>query len=104
MSTPSESSINRMEYQMRKRVRIAVAAAAMVGGLTISQGGIASAAHCVEGDSPGFSYYGNDHVAAEESHGGTPEGGNPGPHAGTSGASNCRATTGSPSDRAPGKG
>ncbi len=31
------------------------------------------------------------------------EGGNPGPHAGTSGASNCRATTGSPSERAPGQ-
>lgn len=63
----------------------------------------ALAAHCVEGDSPGFSYYGNDHVAQEEAHGGSPEGGNPGPHAGTSGASNCRETTGSPSERAPGQ-
>ncbi len=59
----------------------------------------ASAAHCVQGDSPGFSYFGIDHVK-ESAH---PEGGNPGPHAGTSGASNCRETTGSPSSRAPGQ-
>ncbi|MBA2282570.1 MAG: hypothetical protein H0W25_15270 [Acidimicrobiia bacterium] len=92
---------------MRKGIRYAVAAAAMVGGLTLGQAGSASAAHCIapagEEPSPGFSYFGNDHVAEDEAHGGSPEGGNPGPHAGTSGASNCRATTGSPSDRAPGK-
>ncbi len=64
----------------------------------------ASAAHCVapadEPSSPGFSYFGTDHVqgAAHDR-----EGGNPGPHMGTSGASNCRETTGSPSDRAPGR-
>ena len=63
----------------------------------------ATAAHCVEGDSPGFSYFGSEHVADQEAHGGSPEGGNPGPHAGTSGASNCRETTGSPSERAPGQ-
>jgi hypothetical protein len=61
----------------------------------------ASAAHCQnpEKTSPGFSYFGNDHVQ-EADHA---EGGNPGPHAGTPGASNCRATTGSPSQRAPGQ-
>ncbi len=65
--------------------------------------GTASAAHCVapagEPSSPGFSYFGRDHVQ-ESTHA---EGGNPGPHAGTSGASICRDTTGSPSDRAPGR-
>ena len=63
----------------------------------------ASAAHCVapagEPSSPGFSYFGSDHVQ-ESTHA---EGGNPGPHAGTSGASSCRDTTGSPSSRAPGR-
>jgi len=63
----------------------------------------ASAAHCVapagEESMPGFSYFGRDHVK-ESTHA---EGGNPGPHAGTSGASNCRETTGSPSERAPGR-
>jgi len=63
----------------------------------------ASAAHCVapagEPSSPGFSYFGRDHVQ-KRLHA---EGGNPGPHMGTSGASNCRDTTGSPSERAPGR-
>ncbi len=92
---------------MNKRIRLVVAAAAVVGGFTVSQAGAVSAAHCVapagEPSSPGFSYFGNDHVAEEDAHGGTPEGGNPGPHLGTSGASNCLATTGSPSERAPGQ-
>lgn len=63
--------------------------------------GSASAAHCVspDGTSPGFSYFGTVHVANAEH----AEGGNPGPHAGTSGASNCNETTGSPADRAPGR-
>lgn len=77
---------------------ISVAALAAVGFAPAG----ASAAHCVSPDgssSPGFSYFGTDHVK-EADH---PEGGNPGPHAGTSGASNCRETTGSPSERAPGK-
>ena len=90
---------------MNKRIRLAVAATAAVAGFTFTQAGSASAKHCVAeaGDSPGFSYFGNDHVAGEEAHGGSPEGGNPGPHMGTSGASNCRETTGSPSVRAPGR-
>ena len=65
--------------------------------------GTVSAAHCLapatEPSAPGFSYFGRDHVQ-EATHA---EGGNPGPHAGTSGASNCFATTGSPSERAPGR-
>ena len=77
-------------------------AVAAVAAFAVAPTG-ASAAHCVEGDSPGFSYFGKDHVAQQEAHGGSPEGGNPGPHAGTSGASNCRETTGSPSERASGR-
>ncbi|MDP9394825.1 MAG: hypothetical protein M3Q27_11515 [Actinomycetota bacterium] len=84
-----------------KKIAYAVLAAAMAGGFTVGSAGAASAAHCqnAERTSPGFSYFGTDHVQ-EADHA---EGGNPGPHAGTSGASNCRATTGSPSDRAPGR-
>lgn len=62
----------------------------------------AGAAHCVapagEEAQPGFSYFGNDHVQ-EKNH----ENEGQGVHAGTSGASNCRDTTGSPSERAPGR-
>ncbi len=84
-----------------KKIAYAVLAAAMAGGFTVGSAGAASAAHCqnAERTSPGFSYFGTDHVQ-EADHA---EGGNPGPHAGTSGASNCRATTGSPSDRTPGR-
>ncbi|MDQ3571346.1 MAG: hypothetical protein M3383_00620 [Actinomycetota bacterium] len=86
---------------MRKKLVTGIAVAA-VAAFGIAPAG-ASAAHCVapagEEPSPGFSYFGNDHVQ-EADHA---EGGNPGPHAGTSGASNCRETTGSPSERAPGK-
>ena len=74
-------------------------ASAFCVGALVAGAGSASAAHCLEGDSPGFSYFGTDHVQ-EADHA---EGGNPGPHAGTSGASNCRETTGSPSERAPGR-
>ena len=83
---------------MRKKLIVAVVVGVM-SSLVVA--GPASAAHCIdEGKStPGFSYFGTDHVQ-ESDH---PEGGNPGPHAGTSGASNCRDTTGSPSERAPGK-
>jgi len=76
----------------------ATAILAMASGSVLLSAGGASAAHCVEGDSPGFSYFGTDHVKedghANEGHG---------VHKGTSGASNCRETTGSPSERAPGK-
>jgi len=86
---------------MRRKLGSVLAVAAVAVFAVAPTG--ASAKHCVEGDTPGFSYFGNDHVAQEEAHGGSPEGGNPGPHMGTSGASNCRETTGSPSERAPGQ-
>ncbi len=90
---------------MRKKLGTAAAVAAVAAFAVVPSS--ASAAHCVapatEPSCPGFSYFGNDHVAEEDAHGGTPEGGNPGPHMGTSGASNCRETTGSPSERAPGQ-
>ena len=73
---------------MNKRIRLAVAAAAVFGGFTLTQSGATSAAHCVKGDSPGFSYFGQDGR----------EDGDP-----TPGASVCRARTGSPSQRAPGQ-
>lgn len=84
---------------MRKKLAYTALTVFMAGGMAIGSAGAASAAHCVEGDSPGFSYFGTDHVQ-EADHA---EGGNPGPHAGTSGASNCQETTGSPSERAPGQ-
>lgn len=85
-----------------KKLSSAVAIAAVAAFAAFPSG--ASAAHCTgttEADmaKPGFSYFGTDHVQ-ESNHA---EGGNPGPHGGTSGASNCRDTTGSPSERAPGK-
>ena len=84
---------------MRKMLSTAVAVAAVTAFAIVPAG--ASAAHCQNSEqtSPGFSYFGTDHVQ-ESSHA---EGGNPGPHAGTCGASNCRETTGSPSERAPGQ-
>lgn len=84
---------------MRRKLSSAVAVAAVAAFALLPAG--ASAAHCQneEKTSPGFSYFGTDHVQ-ESNHA---EGGNPGPHAGTSGASNCRETTGSPSQRAPGQ-
>lgn len=85
---------------MFTRVAQVVAVMALAVGAAVAGAGTASAAHCVEGESPGFSYFGTDHVQ-EADHA---EGGNPGPHMGTSGASNCRETTGSPSERAPGRG
>lgn len=73
---------------MNKPARIAFAVAAVVGGFTMTQAGTASAAHCVENGSPGFSYYGQD--------GRTEDANGPG-------ANECPANTGSPSVRAPGQ-
>lgn len=87
---------------MRKRLAAALAVGA-VAAFGFAPAG-ASAAHCAESDSPGFSYYGNDHVQETDHNGdgpGQPEGGNA--HNGNPGASNCRETTGSPSERAQGK-
>lgn len=85
--------------KLTKRLLVGVALAASLAVFPAT----ASAAHCLapagEAPMPGFSYFGRDHVQ-ESTHA---EGGNPGPHAGTSGASNCRETTGSPSNRAPGQ-
>ncbi len=78
------------------------AASVLAGALAGLPSGSASAAHCVEGDSPGFSYFGTDHVKETE-HATPGEGGNPGPHMGTPGASNCLETQGNPSERAPGR-
>lgn len=74
----------------------AIAVTAMLGGSVLLSAGGASAAHCVEGDSPGFSYFGTDHVK-ESNHN---EGKN---SAHSPGASSCRDATGSPSERAPGR-
>lgn len=91
---------------MRKKLTAGLAVAT-VAAFGFAPAG-ASAAHCVspEGDSPGFSYFGNDHVQEADHNGAGPgqrEGGKTGPHAGTSGASNCNETSGNPSERAPGR-
>ena len=92
---------------MRRKFSAAGVAGVATLALALAPSG-ASAAHCVapagESSSPGFSYFGTDHVQEKDHNGaepGQPEGGKV--HMGTSGASNCRDTTGSPSDRAPGK-
>ena len=87
-----------------KKLAYTVLTAAMAGGIVLGTGGAASAAHCTgtteeEMSQPGFSYFGNDHVAEESKHANEGKG----QHMGNPGASNCRETTGSPSDRAPGK-
>jgi hypothetical protein len=69
---------------MSKKI-IVCAVFAVVSSLMVA--GPASAAHCVKGDSPGFSYFGQDGR----------EDGDP------KGASVCRERTGSPSERAPGQ-
>lgn len=86
---------------MKQFFSYSVVVAAIAVGIVAGTATGASAAHCqnVEMTSSGFSYFGNDHVQ-EATHA---KGGNPGPHAGSSGASNCRDTTGSPSTRAPGR-
>jgi hypothetical protein len=75
---------------MKKKKIILGAAFAVMSSLMVA--GPASAAHCVEGDSPGFSYFGTDFVKENGAQG-----------AATPGASSCRADTGSPSERAPGQ-
>lgn len=77
-------------------VRTSIAAAAAAAALGLALASPASAAHC--GDGPGFSGFGTHAQATTDA-----EGSKEGPHMGTSGASNCRETTGSPAERAPGK-
>ena len=85
---------------MRRKLTAVLVSSAAIGAVSLMPAG-ASAAHCIspDGSSPGFSYFGTVHVQSSAH---DREGGNPGPHAGTSGASNCRETTGSPSDRSRG--
>jgi hypothetical protein len=78
---------------MRKRLGLAVTVASMAA-FAIAPAG-ASAAHCVKGESPGFSYFGSE--AAEGNDRGSFDGGT------SQGASVCRDRTGSPSERAPGQ-
>ena len=77
---------------MNKKIRVAIASAAVIGGFALSPAGTASAAHCVEDGSPGFSYFGKD-GRAEDSNVGNP------------GATECAKSTTlpSPSTRAPGQ-
>lgn len=81
---------------MKKFVSTAFITAIVAGGLVLGNASAASAAHCVDstGTSPGFSWFGA-HVQLVDHQ----EGGNPGPHLGTSGASNCLETAGNPSER-----
>jgi hypothetical protein len=75
---------------MKKKKIVLACVFAVMSSLMVA--GPASAAHCVEGDSPGFSYFGTDFVKEKGAQG-----------AATPGASSCRADTGSPSERAPGQ-
>ena len=93
---------------MKRNFALACVTAVMAGGMTLGTAGGALAGHCVapagEPSAPGFSYFGTDHVQEADHTGeeaGQPEGA--GRHMGTAGASNCRETTGTPSDRAPGR-
>ncbi|KQV25113.1 MULTISPECIES: hypothetical protein [unclassified Microcella] len=81
---------------MKKVLSTAFATALVATGLVLGGASAASAAHCVDstGTSPGFSWFGA-HVRLVDH----AEGGNPGPHMGTSGASNCLETSGNPSER-----
>jgi len=45
---------------MLKKIVKAVAVTAIAGGSVLVGAGGASAAHCFEGDSPGFSYFGQE--------------------------------------------
>ena len=82
---------------MKKKLAALAVAGASLGLFAVGSPS-AGAAHCVEGGSPGFSYFGTEHVQgdAHDNEG-------QGQHMGTSGASNCRETTGSPAERAPGQ-
>ena len=89
---------------MKKKISVLIAGTAVGILAAVGSASPASAAHCVETNEPGFSYFGTDHVQETDHNGaepGQPEGGKV--HAGTPGASNCRTTSGSPSERAPGQ-
>lgn len=80
----------------KKLAALAVAGASL--GLFAAGAPSAGAGHCVQGDSPGFSYFGTEHVQSDAH-----DNEGQGQHAGTSGASNCVETSGNPSERAPGQ-
>jgi hypothetical protein len=87
-----------------KKIGYTFATLVLAGGAALAGAAPAAAAHCVDEErtTPGYSYFGNDHAAGDREAQGSKEG----PHAGTSGASDCNAVTdadGNPSDRAPGK-
>lgn len=86
---------------MKNKLRVVIAGSAVGILAAIGSAGPASAGHCVapagEPSSPGFSYFGTDHVQEADHKEGAKV------HMGTSGASNCREGTGSPSVRAPGQ-
>ena len=75
---------------MKKTIENTLLTAAMTAGVAVGTGGAASAAHCAEGNSPGFSYFGQE---GREKNVPTP------------GASACPTdlTAGDPSERAPGQ-
>ena len=75
---------------MNKRIRIAIAAATIIGGFTMTQAGSASAAHCRQDGSPGFSYFGQDGRSEPDNINGP-------------GATECAKGPANPSNRAPGQ-
>jgi hypothetical protein len=81
----------RQEITMLKKISYSVLTLAMAGGIGMTSAGTASAAHCAEGESTGFSYFGSEVASGERE------------AKDTKGASTCRETTGSPSERAPGQ-
>ena len=94
---------------MKKKISVVIAGTAVGILAAVGSAGPASAGHCVaptgEPSAPGFSYFGTDHVQETDHNGAAPgqsEGGKT-VHMGNPGASNCRETTGSPSERAPGR-
>lgn len=76
---------------MSKSLAYGILTTAMAAGMALGTGGVANAAHCVEDGSPGFSYFGQEGRTVVSEATAAP------------GASECPATTGSPSDRAPGQ-
>lgn len=82
---------------MRVRTRVSVLTGGLLTGMLMLAPSGAMAGHCVEGDSPGFSYFGTEHVQGDaHDQEGQVEAHSPG-------ASSCRADSGSPSERAPGR-
>ncbi len=90
-SPDRQAPTSRQEIDLLEKISYTVLTLAMAGGVAVTPAGAASAAHCVEGGSPGFSYFGSEVASGERE------------AKDTKGASTCRETTGSPSERAPGQ-